>query len=595
MSAETPLQVALPAEPQKKVHPLAWIPTLYVAESIPYAGVLLVSVLMYRSLRADGFPQLTDGRIAFYTAWLALPWSLKPFWSPLLELYKTKKHIVLITQIISGALFGLMALSVPAPFAVQASLAIFFILAFNSATHDIAADGVYLDTLPASEQSLYVGIQSASWTIGQVFAQGGLVWIAGRLEQSWGIRPAWSAVMGCLSVIMILIAGYHTKMLPRGKPAAASAKTAGEVLGQFKHIVQAFFLKENLAWMLAFVLLYRVSEAQVTKIAPLFLRADRVDGGLGLSTQNVGLIYGTVATIAFVLGSIAGGLFAKWRGLKKALPWLCVILNVPNVLFTVLAFTTPTNLWVIATFATIEKFALGFGMVALMLYMMQQLAPGKFKMAHYGFATALMNIGVMVPGMVSGTISDMIGYKWFFVYVVIAAIPSFLVAFLVPFREIREDDPEEDPARTTRKPSKMVPALFAVVILGLVGFSTYVQAKEAGDSETLAKALDAQVAKIAGGKAVTSVTGKLAGQKPLKSDEVTLEAGKCYSVVATGLEGVEGMAIELGSSLKAEGKGHELVLGDGAGCFKPAQPTKAVVLLRGTSGGGLAGATLVAK
>jgi PAT family beta-lactamase induction signal transducer AmpG len=466
----------------KRSHPLSWVPTLYLAESLPFAAVNMVAVLMYRSLRGE-FPTLTDGRIALFTALLGLPWSLKPFWSPFLELYRVKKHIALLTQVIGGALFAGMALALKAPPVIEISLVVFALLAFNSATHDIVADGIYLDSLSNADQAKYSGVQSAFWTLGSVLAQGALVWVAGRLEKSVGIRPAWLAVMGVLSLTMLLLAGYHSRMLPTGKLSTTTVANFAEARKKFRTVVDAFFLKRNLWWMIMFVLLYRFSEAQVTKMAQLFMRADRIDGGLGLSTENVGLIYGTIATIAFVGGSLAGGAYAAKVGLKKALPWLVMIFNVPNALFTFLAFATPTSLVIITTSATIEKFTLGFGQVALIVYMMQQVAPGKFRMAHYGFATALMNVGVQIPGMLSGTIKDAIGFKWFFVYVLVAAVPSFLVAFLVPFREIKEDDPEEDPERASRKPSLVGPLVLGSAIVAVVTVGVWLQLRPKPDDK----------------------------------------------------------------------------------------------------------------
>ena len=479
MSVSTSLEgsgtgAAAPVSAGKRFHPLTWVPTLYMAESLPFAGVLLVSVLMYRSMRTE-FPVLTDGRIALYTALLGLPWSLKPFWSPFLELYRIKKHIALLTQVVGGAMFAGLALAMRVPPVIQLSLVIFALLAFNSATHDIVADGIYLDSLSNSEQAKYSGVQSAFWTLGSVLAQGGLVWFAGRMEKDLGVRPAWMLVMGALALFMLLLAAYHSRVLPTGKIGSTSVKTFADARGRFRTVVDAFFLKKNIWWMIMFVLLYRFSEAQVTKIAPLFMRADRSAGGLGLSTEDVGIIYGTVATVAFVLGSLAGGAYAAKIGLKRALPWLVIIFNVPNALFTFLAFTTPTNFAIITASSTLEKFTLGFGQVALIVYMMQQVAPGKYKMAHYGFATALMNLGVQIPGMLSGTIKDAIGFKWFFVYVLIAAVPSFIVAFLVPFREIKEDDPSEDPERAARRPS-LIPALaMGLAIIAVVATGVWLQ------------------------------------------------------------------------------------------------------------------------
>jgi MFS transporter, PAT family, beta-lactamase induction signal transducer AmpG len=519
-------------EAEKKVpHPLAWVPTLYAAESLPYSAVLLVSVLMYRDLRSQ-HPSLTDGNIAFYTAWLALPWSLKPFWSPFLEQFRSKKSIVLAMQIIGGALFGCIALTISTSLVVQASLALFFILAFGSATHDIAADGVYMDSLTIEKQSLFTGVQSAFWNIGQLLAKGALVYLAGALSKSLGIRPGWMIVFGVFALLMFGLAMYHGAILPKGKPGAGSSKSGGK---GFSHIVKAFFLKENLVWMVVFVLLYRFAESQVTKIAPLFLRAEPEAGGLGLSTGDVGVIYGVFATGANVLGSLAGGAFAKSIGIRKALLPLSLIFNLPNLLFTVLAFWRPESLVIIGIFASFEQFTLGFGMVAIILFMMQQLAPGKFRMAHYGFATALMNIGVMVPGMMSGQISDAISYKWFFVYVLVAAIPSIAVASLVPFRTISEDNPEEDPDRSTRHPTMLAPILLGLAILALVGWSMYRQVKSSQVAQATADRIEATAKASGHEKSASGVLGDGFAFNNVARPEFELDSGKCYTVVGKNL------------------------------------------------------------
>jgi PAT family beta-lactamase induction signal transducer AmpG len=411
--------------------PLWWVPTLYTAESLPFNAVILVSVMMYKSFG------LSDSTIAFWTSWLLLPWALKPFFGPLLETRKSKKGIVVVTQTFGGACFGVMAFCLPLPFWFQASLAVFAIMAFNSATHDMAADGLYIDALDTVGQAKYVGVQSAFWNIGQVLAQGGLTVLAGKLEQRYGIVPAWAIVWGTFGVIMGAFAAYHALMAPRGRAPAATATSAAEIFKSLRDVSTDFFLKKNIWWLIAFALLFRSAEGQIEKIAQLFLRARVVDGGLGLSTADVGLAYGTAGTIGMVAGSMAGGWFAAKVGLKKAVVPLALILNVPNVLFTYLAVSQNSNLWVVTACASIEKFSLGMGFVAMTLVLMQQMAPGKYSTAHYGFATALMNVSMMVPSMTSGFVSDLLGYKRFFIYILVIGLPSIVASILVPIR----DDP----------------------------------------------------------------------------------------------------------------------------------------------------------
>jgi PAT family beta-lactamase induction signal transducer AmpG len=416
---------------KRRRNPLLWIPTLYAAESLPFNAVILVSVMMYKSFG------LSDTTIAFWTSWLLLPWALKPFFGPLLETRKSKKGIVVVTQTFAGACFGVMAFCLPLPFWFQASLSVFAIMAFNSATHDMAADGLYIDALNTVDQAKYVGVQSGFWNVGQVVAQGGLTILAGKLEVKYDVVPAWAIVWAAFGVIMVGFATYHWLMAPRGRAPAVEGTGASALLSSFREVSTDFFLKKNIWWLIAFALLFRTAEGQIEKIAQLFMRAKVADGGLGLSTADVGFAYGTAGTLGLVAGSLVGGWFAAKIGLKKAVVPLALILNVPNVLFTYLATSQNSNMWVVTTCASIEKFSLGMGFVAMTLVLMQQMAPGKFSTAHYGFATALMNVSMMVPSMTSGFVSDLLGYRRFFIYILFMGLPSIIVSVLVPIR----DDP----------------------------------------------------------------------------------------------------------------------------------------------------------
>lgn len=428
--ASAPLSAAAQARAGAR-NPLLWVPTLYAAESLPFNAVIVVSALMYKNFG------LSDSTIAFWTSWLLLPWALKPFFGPLLETRKSKKGIVVATQTFAGACFGVMAFCLPLPFWFQASLSVFAVIAFNSATHDMAADGLYIDALDTVAQAKYVGFQSGFWNIGQVIAAGGLTILAGKLEQKYGIVPAWAVVWGAFGAIMVAFAGYHALMAPRGRAPAAMASGVSELLDSFRDVTTDFFLKKNIWWLIAFALLFRTAEGQIEKISLLFMRARVADGGLGLPTADVGFAYGTAGTLGMVVGSLAGGWFAAKVGLKRSVVPLALILNVPNVLFTYLSASQNSNLWVVTACASVEKFSLAMGFVAMTLVLMQQMAPGKFSTAHYGFATALMNVGMMVPSMTSGFVSDLLGYKRFFVYILFMGLPSIIISVLVPIR----DDP----------------------------------------------------------------------------------------------------------------------------------------------------------
>ncbi len=415
----------------KQRHPATWVPTLYFSEGLPFVATATVSVLMYKSLG------LSDSQIAFFTTIVMWPWTMKPLWGPLLEMFKTKKHFVVATQFIGGVAFGLLALSLPLDGFLRYSLIMFVIIAFNSATHDIAADGVYINVLNPKQQAQYVGWQGAFYNVAKVLSQGALVYIAGKLEISVGITEAWMIVMSLFGGILILMGLYHIKMLPSGG-SSNEVETVSDAFKIFLDVVKTFFQKKNILWGIAFIVLFRSAEGQLTKIVPLFMRATREDGGLGLLTADIGIAYGIFGAAAFVFGSIAGGYFVAKRGLKSSIFILAVIFNIPDAVYAYLAFTVPESFVIVCTAISIEWFGYGFGFVGVILFMMQQIAPGKYKMAHYAFATAVMNLGFMLPSMISGYVSDYLGYKTFFIWVMIATIPSFLVAWFVPFKEVEK-------------------------------------------------------------------------------------------------------------------------------------------------------------
>jgi PAT family beta-lactamase induction signal transducer AmpG len=417
----------------KSYSPAWWVPTLYFSEGLPYVAAATVSVLMYKDL---GIP---NAQIAFFTTLIMWPWSLKPLWSPLLEMFKTKKYFVIATQAAGGVFFGLLALSLPLNGFFQYSLVLFAIIAFNSATHDIAADGVYINTLNHQQQAKYVGWQGAFYNIAKVLSQGGLIWLAGYLTTYIGITHAWMIVMGLFSVILFAMGLYHLKMLPTSG-TSNHIHSAKEAFQTFSDVISSFLKKKYVGWGILFIILFRFAEGQLVKIVPLFLKDSRAVGGLGLDNQEIGLAYGVFGAAAFVVGSILGGYFVKIRGLKSSLMWLAIIFNIPDLVYAILAFTQPENLAIIAGLIVCEWLGYGFGFIGVILFMMQQIAPGKYKMAHYAIATAIMGLGFMLPSMISGYLSDWLGYKNFFLWVMIATLPSFFVAWRVPFKEIESDN-----------------------------------------------------------------------------------------------------------------------------------------------------------
>jgi PAT family beta-lactamase induction signal transducer AmpG len=416
----------------KARHPAFWVPTLYTAEGLPFVIVNVVSVLMYKSLG------LADAQIAFFTSLVTIPWALKPLWGPFMEMFKTKKHFVLATQFLGGVSFGLLALSLHLPDFFTWTIILFGLAAINSAIHDTAADGVYINVLTDKQQAAYVGWQGAFYNVGKVLSQGAFVYLAGILEKSLGIVPAWTIVMVCFGAILILMSVYHWYFLPTGGKSS-EVKTLKQTAETFWDVVVTFFKKRYILWAIVFLILYRFAEGQAIKIVPLFMRAARDQGGLGLSTADVGVLYGFFPPLAFILGSVLSGYFTANRGLRKSLIVLCAAFNIPFVAYTLLAVFQPASFVTITALVVFEYFGYGFGFVGLILFMMQQIAPGKYKMAHYAFATSLMQLGFLIPSMVSGMVSDLLGYRDFFIWVMVATIPSFLITWFVPFRDTSAD------------------------------------------------------------------------------------------------------------------------------------------------------------
>lgn len=423
----------------RSVQPIFWISTLYFAMGIPFVTINAVSGIMYKDMG------VSDAKITFWTGLIMLSWTLKPLWSPFLEIYKTKKFFVLFTQAAIGVLFALIALSLPLHDFFRYSIALFAVVAFCGATHDVVADGTYIAFLSNKEQARYIGWQGAFYNLAKIISSGALVYFAGVLEKTKGVTHAWMIIMGVYALIFFALAVYHYWVLPKEQKNEEDKKdkNAGNIRKELLEVITSFFTKRNILWSVMFIILYRFAEGFAIKIAPLFFKAPRTAGGLGLSTSDIGLIYGTYGSAAFILGSVLAGYFISARGLKKSLIWLCCAFNIPFVVYALLAHYQPEDLFSVGLAVVTEYFGYGFGFVGLMLYMMQQIAPGKHKTAHYAFATGIMNLGVMIPGMFSGMISDWIGYKMFFIWVLVATIPAFIVTLLVPFPY--PEKPKEEP------------------------------------------------------------------------------------------------------------------------------------------------------
>ena len=424
------------SETKTNKSPMTWVTTAYFAQGLPFVAIAAASALMFKNMG------ITDTQIAFWTSLIMLPWTLKPLWGPFMEIYKTKKFFVILTQLTIGVLFGLVAFSLSLPNFFVYSIAFLAIIAFGGATHDMAVDGVYLNVLSPKQQAMYIGWQGAAYNLAKVLSGGALVYLAGQLEEKFGVVSAWTIVMCIYGAIMILVGLYHIRMLP-SDAAKVQVSTLSEGFSRLEDVITTFFQKKYIWLGIIFIILYRFAEGQAIKIAPLFFKADKADGGLGLSTSDIGLAYGVFGAAAYVAGSLAGGYFVSSRGLNtRTLLILCAFFNLPFAMFALLAYFVPSSLVIITAAVVIEYFGYGFGFVGLTLFMMQQIAPGNYKMAHYAFATGIMNLGVMIPSMLSGYLSDMMGYKMFFIWVLFATIHAFLICWLIPLKPVVADENE---------------------------------------------------------------------------------------------------------------------------------------------------------
>ena len=420
--------------------PLRWVPSAYFAMGLPFVILNMVCVLMFKGLG------IADSQIALWTSIIMFPWTLKFLWSPLLELLPSKRMIVVATQIISGAGFAYVAMALHLPSFFAICIGLLAVVAFSGATHDIALDGLYMAELSEQDQAKYIGWQGAFYNIAKLVATGLLVYLAGVLidsREAMGATSgeaalyAWTIIMGAASALLVLLGIYHRFSLPAGlKKETTEKKSAGEEL---KAVIGDFFTKKHIWLYIAFIILYRLGEGFVMKIVPLFLKADVAAGGLGLSEQQIGLYYGTFGAGAFVLGSLLAGYYISHLGLKKALFSLVCIFNLPFLVYAWFAWAQPSSALLIGSGIVLEYFGYGFGFVGLTLFMMQQVAPGKHQMAHYAFASAIMNLSVMLTGAVSGFLSDALGYKIFFIVVMVATVPVFILSRVIPFTEHKNE------------------------------------------------------------------------------------------------------------------------------------------------------------
>ena len=417
--------------------PWAWIPTLYFAEGIPYFIVNNISVIMFNNMG------MSAGNMALSTSLLYLPWVIKPLWSPFVDLVRTKRWWIVTMQIIMAAAFVLLALTLPHPSAEViaqgntpvsifiVTLLIFYITAFASATHDIAADGFYMIALNSGEASFFVGIRSTFYRLSSIFGQGVLVVIAGVLESRLGDIPkAWSITLIISAVIFAIMTLWHTYSLPRPSEDHTREIDASGIIREFGRTFVTFFRKPGVLVAMLFMLLYRLPEAFLVKMMNPFLLNDKSVGGLGLSTEAVGLVYGTAGVAALTVGGILGGMFASKHGLKKSMWLMAAALTLPCLSFVFLSMFQPSNIWVIGSCVVLDQFGYGFGFTAYMLYLIY-FSEGEFKTAHYSLCTAFMALSMMIPGMLAGYMQEWLGYTGFFIMVMACCLVTVAVTTIV--------------------------------------------------------------------------------------------------------------------------------------------------------------------
>ncbi len=442
---------ATPSAPTRPyASPFLWVPSSYLAMGLVYVTVSGVANIMFRNMG------MSNAEAASWSSLFVLPYVIKPLWAPVLEIYRTKRFFVLLMQtILVGVVFA-TALSLRVPGAGWAPVLVLLGLAgLVGATQDIASDGVYVTTLGPKEQARYTGVQSMCWNAGPILANGALVSLSGVLfsrfhggsqksvadardaaeaalvRAHWA--QSWMVVLLIIAGLIGLIALYHTRLLPTGSKAVDAPRDAKDAMRTFGHAFSTFFQKPGIWLMLAMAMFFRLGYGFLEKMVPLFMIGSRETGGLGLTNEVLGQINGVFGTGAFMIGSILGGLIVARYGLRRTILPLCLSLNVPNVVYVYLAMTQDARYPLVATLVTVDKLFWGIGAVGLIVYMMQQVSPGPVRTAHYTFATAIMGLNMMLTGLLSGWLQELLGYRAFFWVVLACVIPSVIVTIYAPF------------------------------------------------------------------------------------------------------------------------------------------------------------------
>ena len=403
----------------------SWIPSLYFAQGIPYVAVMVISLVMYKRMGMSN----TD--VALYTSWLNLPWVIKPLWSPFVDLLRTKRWWITSMQLLIGAGLAGIAFCIPTDHFFQSTLALFWLVAFSSATHDIAADGFYMIGLDTHQQALFVGIRSTFYRIATIAGQGLLIMLAGYLESKTGnISYAWMLTFFVMSGLFLAVWVYHCFILPRPKKDMPSTVSANHLAKEFLQTFTSFFQKKQIGIALLFMLLYRLPEAQLAKMSIPFLIDPISEGGLGLTTEEVGFSQGTIGIIGLTLGGIWGGMAVARNGLTKWLWPMVWSISLPDIVYVYLSYAQPDSLFIINSCIFIEQLGYGFGFTAYMLYLIY-FSQGKQQTAHYAICTAFMALGMMLPGMAAGWLQETLGYQHFFIWIMLCCLATFIISFFL--------------------------------------------------------------------------------------------------------------------------------------------------------------------
>ena len=405
----------------------AWVPTLYFAEGLPYVLVVTVSAVMFRQLG------ISVAEVTLYTSWLYLPWVIKPFWSPFVDLVKTKRWWLLLTQLILGAGLAGVALTLNTTNFFRWSLAIMWLLAFSSATHDISIDGFYMLGLDEGEQSLFVGIRNTAYRIAMIAGQGGLLILVGQFEKTFGSAArAWSLGFMVAGALMILLWLYHSYILPHPVADCTTGTSGSNILKEFGMTFVSYFRKPYIIPALLFILLFRFPEAQLGKIAPLFLIDPVEAGGLGLTTGQIGFAQGTLGVIGLLSGGILGGITLSRFGLKKCIWYMVAAISLPDLVYVYLSWMPTQNMALVSSCIFIEQMGYGFGFTAYTLFLMY-FARGEHQTSHYAISTGIMALGMMLPGMISGWLQELMGYQWFFIWIIACCAVTCVVSAIIKY------------------------------------------------------------------------------------------------------------------------------------------------------------------